>query len=267
MHSNLIGIANRTIPKPKGRKITKHENGNTADIIRELLRTNELAQGNTKRFARFLKGDSLESTCRNVWAFARNDIRYVLDGFNIQIIKTPAATWADRFADCKGHTIFISSCLRNLGIEHEIRFASYSGIGIDNIKHVYCVVKRPKLLIVDSVMPGFNREEPFRFKKDFKMTKIIEISGLGQGNNDEDGDDIVVGATAATGRATSLRARLRPNKLKAFRALLRKPGGIRKIFNTGTAQTSRVIERVVLGEKAPIRTRTVLIIHEYFVLT
>jgi len=172
-------IANRTILPPSHISTLVKKDGNTFDIIREILATDTISRNDTAAFAPALKGKDLLETLSNVWHFVKRNIRYKLDPIGQQFVKTPSRTWSDKYADCKSYSIFIASLLKNLGVPFSYRFTSYIQGG--DFTHVYIVVPyQGSEIIIDDVMPAFNRQKPFARKKDIPMTQISRLSGIGE---------------------------------------------------------------------------------------
>lgn len=175
----LSNIANRTILPPDLGKILIYPDGQTSDIISEIIETDAISQNDTAKFAPSLKGRSLEETLSNIWHFLKSNIKYKLDPLGFQFVKTPSRTWKDKFADCKSFSIFVASILKNLNIPFSYRFVSFVKGG--DYTHVYVVVPvSGKLIIMDVVMPAYNKEKPFQHKKDIPMTQIYRLSGIGE---------------------------------------------------------------------------------------
>ncbi|HBF89364.1 MAG TPA: hypothetical protein DDX39_12050 [Bacteroidales bacterium] len=123
----------------------------------------------TKKIARKLDTGNTYSTCRNIWNFVYNHIRYTKDKEGFEQIRSPGRTWHDRHrgVDCDCYTVFISSILTNLKIPHKLRITKYGG---DNFQHIYPIVPEGKSHItVDCVVNEFNYEEPYSEKKDTTM--------------------------------------------------------------------------------------------------
>jgi hypothetical protein len=124
---------------------------------------------------------------RQLWNFVKENIHYVEDKDNplydtytddIQVIQTPSMLWENRKigGDCKSHTVFISSALHCMGINHVIRFVSYSSE--KTVTHVYChAVLDGKEYNMDSVYWGFDEEMPYKHKQDFQMSAQIYTVG------------------------------------------------------------------------------------------
>ena len=93
---NINAAADLYIPNWKNKTVLKYPKnvGVTRDIIKEVLETYKDCQDDLKKFAPFLKGESLEDACRNIWKFWKSNIRYQVDPEGVQYIKTPAAAQA-----------------------------------------------------------------------------------------------------------------------------------------------------------------------------
>ncbi len=93
----------------------------------------------TQKLAPQLKGRSLKETCINIHNFLYKHFQYKIDG-SLQQLRSPACSWATREIgiDCKSYSIFGSTILYNLGINHyfrRIKQAPNTGF-----THVYLVV-------------------------------------------------------------------------------------------------------------------------------
>ncbi|MEI6122276.1 MAG: transglutaminase-like domain-containing protein [Bacteroidota bacterium] len=176
--NTLAHIADINIAAPFNKCTIRKKNGVTEDIIAEIIATDKKSRNDTKKFANYLKGGSHIETLLNDWNFVKENIRYQVDPLGDQYVKTPARTWSDKFADCKSYSIFLASLLKNQGIDFAYRFTSYSEQPI--FTHVYIVAfLNGSEIILDDVMPDFNSEKPYNFKKDITMTKIYNLSGIG----------------------------------------------------------------------------------------
>lgn len=175
---NLNYIATKLIKPAVFVSALKYPDGNTEDIITEIVNTDKISQGDTAAFAPYMRGVNTFETLSKIWHFVKKNIKYKLDEFGYQYVKTPSRTWSDKYADCKSYSIFIASLLKNLQIPFYYRFVSFYQNG--EYTHVYIVVPlNGKLVIMDDVMPAFNTEKPFAKKYDIDMTKIYQLSGIG----------------------------------------------------------------------------------------
>lgn len=172
------------IMQATGTNDLKHEDGNTNDIISVILEADTKAAPFTKKFAPTLKGATLFETCRNVWEFVKTEIPYKIDPLGIQWIKSPGRLWSDKEGDCKSFSLFIGSCLRNLGIPYGYRFASYRHQD-PTPTHVYVFVPLPNgvEIILDAVWSGpFNTQKSFAHKIDKLMAKISYLGSTKETN-------------------------------------------------------------------------------------
>jgi len=171
----------------KAKNINKllKRNGKTADIATAVMQVynNDYQQAN--ELAKSLVGNSTEQTCEKIFNYVIEHVKYIEDPNGVQWVKTPARLLADGSGDCKSMAIFIGSCLRCLGIQHVVRFVSYSQQ--KEATHVYIVVTDGgSELVVDPVvrvddLPKFNYEEKYTFKSDMSGTNIYYMAGIRKG--------------------------------------------------------------------------------------
>lgn len=174
---NLTAIADRTIVPARNQKVLIKDSFKTKDIVAEVIECFRQAAPQVAKFAPYLKGQNVKDTCNRIWHFLKENIQYRIDPRGSQWIKEPAKVWKDKYCDCKSYSIFIASLLKALGIEGVFRFVSYSADPAPT--HVYVVVRNQgKDIIIDDVMPAFNREKAYNHKKDYPMSGLYRISGV-----------------------------------------------------------------------------------------
>jgi hypothetical protein len=150
-----------------------------AEIVRDTL-------SDTTKVARKLKGSSTSETVRNIWDHVYKHFQYRKDDPNIEQIRRPARSWADRRSgiDCDCMSVLISSLLHNLKIDHAFRKAAYNEA--TGWQHVYVVVPksssssldtRDNYYVLDCVVDRFNYEVPYLKKYDKRM-KIQYLNGV-----------------------------------------------------------------------------------------
>ena len=158
--------------------------GTTADIMQAIVDCYNSDYAQVEDLACNMPGSDVKSVCKSIFDFVDQNIRYKMDPFQKQWIRTPARLWADREGDCKSFAIFICSCLRCRGIPHLFRFACYEGN--EEPTHVYAVAldEAGNEVIVDPVYRDesgkaiFNEECPYTKKIDMKgTTEISRLSG------------------------------------------------------------------------------------------
>ena len=170
-------IADATIPKASNKFFKVKNRYTTGDIVSEVLGCYQESNWQVKNFAPYLKGNGIYDTCLNIWAFLKKFVKYKVDPDNVQWVKEPSKVWADKECDCKSYSIFIASCLKNLGIDGVFRFVSFNKD--PDPTHVYIVVRNQgQDIIIDDVMPQFNKEAPYKNKKDYSMKGLYRVSGI-----------------------------------------------------------------------------------------
>lgn len=164
------------IPNYQNKETVLHADGGTQDIIDSILKIDNYDNAQFCEFAKqFADG---EDGLRRLFKFVKYDIRYKVDGFNQQNIKSPAHLWATKCGDCKSKTIFVNQIMRCLGIDYKIRFTKYE---MGDFTHVYTIIKLGKKWIpFDTVYDyAFSEKEPIYAQKDYdKMTRIAYLSGF-----------------------------------------------------------------------------------------
>ncbi|MBC7509663.1 MAG: transglutaminase domain-containing protein [Ferruginibacter sp.] len=144
-----------------------YPNGSTKDIISTVLYGDKKAAYYTAEFAKTLEAPNMKQTCRNIWAFVKTQIPYVLDENGKQWIKSPGRLWKEKAGDCKSFSVFTASCLRNLGITYGYRFASYRPDPTPTHVYVFVPLANGTEIILDSVWDGpFNTQKEFTYKQD-----------------------------------------------------------------------------------------------------
>ena len=163
-----------------GRNTIKKRRGTTKDIITEVLNTYQDTWHTTAELAETLKRETEKDTCRAVFDFIINNVRYNEDPDGVQWIRTPARLLHDGEGDCKSMAILSASILNNLRIPCFFRFVSFSKN--HQITHVYTVTESG--IIIDPVeridgQPVFNYASQYTYKKDMNTTQISRLSGIG----------------------------------------------------------------------------------------
>lgn len=156
-----------------------HKSGGLEESLELIQDTAARYRSQTAAISRILEGKDLKETCRNVWAFCYSFIQYKLDEPNREQIRKPARTWHDRLTgvDCDCFSVFVSSILLNLGINHYFKVTDYGS----GYQHIYVVVpkdgkSRENAYIIDPVLPSFDIEKtPIKQSKYIFMT--VELLG------------------------------------------------------------------------------------------
>ena len=191
------------IPRSSGSTIVKRASADTHDTIELIKRVVGSSLDHTSQLTPRLRGSDLRATCKAVWGFVYAHIQYKNDTPGIEQIRTPARIWADRKTgvDCDDYSVFVSSLLTNLHIDHAFRVTDYG----KGWQHIYVVVpvsrrssspldqaRRDAYIVIDCVPDQFDFEVRYTKKMDFTM-QLHQLSGLG---NIDDGQDGLAGKRA-----------------------------------------------------------------------
>jgi len=165
-------------PEMKNQVVTK--SGYNNDIIVALNGRFPMAVEQTKGVK--FSGDNLNQKGRAIWNYLNKNVRYKKDSPGKQVIQLPARMIRDTgAADCKSLALAAAAFMKNNGFNDvALRYSSYNPVD-DTPTHVYAVAKdeRGNEIIVDPVYKQYNREVPYKFKKDYSM-EISVLSGIGQ---------------------------------------------------------------------------------------
>jgi len=165
------------LPTPQYKK-SPYKNGDTNDIVAEVIKCYNVNHAQAAKLAAQLQGSSVKQTCSNIWHFIKNNVTYKIDPEGYQWVRTPSRLIADGEGDCKSFSVLAASLLKCLGITPTFRFTSYNSSPTHT--HVYVVAKQKgsKEIIIDAVIDGFNTQKPYTHKKDITMAKIATLSGV-----------------------------------------------------------------------------------------
>lgn len=241
------------IPAPDNERWIAHKNGDTQNIIEELLFADQdFDTGSFCEFAhQFSDG---KAGLKRLWKFVRHKIQYQEDAFGTQVLQRPAALWYSRVGDCKSKTLFVNAVLRCLGYNYTIRFASY---GTPNVTHVYTVVHfKGKRIPLDAVHTRFGKEVKYSHKIDYPMTMIAHVSGPVR-------SDSLRGSFAALAEEYKAEAQKKLKEVAQKRGALNSPEFIPfSQLDEGTAKAKILlrqmeIQRVMKPEKAKVYTEAI----------
>lgn len=146
-----------------------------------LQKIKELAkqyQDQTTGIAKVLKENTIPATVLKIKNFLFNHLQYNADGWE-QHLKSPNCAWQSRQTglDCKSYSLFASSILLNLGINHKLRKITQPG-SPERWSHVYVVVPHNgKELIIDATIP-YNYEVAKVKQEDLNMETKLSYYGL-----------------------------------------------------------------------------------------
>ena len=155
-----------------GQNITIKTNASNAQLQTALEKALPGAVAQTKDIAPQFKGATDTDTCRKIFDFLKNKVKYDKDGFT-QKIKYPSALLRDGRGDCKSYSLFTAAILKNLNIPFRWTYASYTP-GVNTPGHVY--ITTDSGCICDVVWGKFNSEKQ-PYNKFYKNMNISYISG------------------------------------------------------------------------------------------
>ncbi|MBS1633223.1 MAG: hypothetical protein JST10_11700, partial [Bacteroidetes bacterium] len=114
-------------PSADGTNTTIRHQANVSHTVAFIPKVVHQTLYQTEKISRLLRGSSLEETCSNIWHFVYRHINYKKDEEGYEQIRSPARSWHDRKkgVDCDCYSVFISSILTNLGIDHKLRITKY----------------------------------------------------------------------------------------------------------------------------------------------
>ncbi|CAL2104615.1 hypothetical protein [Tenacibaculum sp. 190130A14a] len=143
-------------------------NGDTKVAIDNMAKWSKEHVHHTELLANTLfKNLSLAQLCKELHSFLYHHFQYKIDGYE-QKLRSPACSWSDRTQgiDCKSYSIFASTVLLNLGINHYLRrVIQNEGEGYS---HVYVVV--PKNQKTNNLNQGY-----FTIDGTLKITEEVQF--------------------------------------------------------------------------------------------
>lgn len=155
------------VPPVRGLKRKITESQDTKDIIEEVCNSHNFFLKDYENIAEYFRGNNVEDTCKNIFIFLKNNIRYKIESESEQNTKSLSVILHDGFGDCKHYAQFSACVCDCLNMKWRYRFASYNILNSDP-QHVFCVVmsRDRQEVWIDPVLPSFNLKnpEPFYFK-------------------------------------------------------------------------------------------------------
>jgi len=167
----------RYIAPAQQTRTVAYKDGNVEDTIRQMNLIVEEYSWQVRNLAPMLERDTFTDTCRSVWQFIVDYLKY--DRESGEELRTPARAWFDaqimarqeptnpKFScDCDCMSIFAASLLKELNFDYQFKIASYNSFG--TFQHVYVIASdnRKRNLegegeshIIDAVLPLFDTEK------------------------------------------------------------------------------------------------------------
>jgi len=183
---------NHLIKKASGKDVFV-KNGNVLETVESCIDLVAEHYLEVEELAKMLQGDSLKSTCRNIFDFSYSYLQYHKDENGTEQLRTPSRSWLDgqiKFKqqgkktsgiDCDDYSIFVGSILKCLGIPFKFRITKYDGKR--NFQHIYVFVPATgdseDEIIIDPVLSKFDYQKPYSFEKsDFNMSPLQMVAGV-----------------------------------------------------------------------------------------
>lgn len=146
--------------------------GVNSDVVTSWQRVYEQYKSQPAEILTELYGLPTDDQCRAIFSYLAKNVRYKLDPYGVQYIKTPARLLRDGEGDCKSLTMFIAACLHSLGVPCKVRFVNFDGS--NQYTHVYPVAidENGKEIVLDACeldsdgYPKYNYARPYVKKKD-----------------------------------------------------------------------------------------------------
>ncbi len=175
-------------PRPNGENVTVKRDAGVKHTVKFIPKVVAQTLDQTERIARALVAPTLRQTCKNIWQWVYDHIRYEKDEDGKEQVRSPARLFSDRKGDCDCYTTFIDSVLVNVSritrwpMRITNRITKYGGIGF---QHIYPIVETPngERIVLDCVTEHFDYEEPYSEKEDHKVMELEYLNGI-------DGDDL-----------------------------------------------------------------------------
>jgi hypothetical protein len=148
-------------------------NANNSELQAAIEAVIPQAVAQTKDIAGRYKGKTETETCKKIFDYLKNQVRYKADGAEQQV-RLPSGLIRTLQGDCKSYAVFTSAILNNLKIPHSLVYTSYDEKD-PTPTHIYVVTD--KGCIIDAVYGKFNAEKKPTYKK-LKPMNISYIAGV-----------------------------------------------------------------------------------------
>lgn len=176
----MIGAATTAIPAPRSVKKLIKEEYRTGDIVSLVQHVAKTRVSETAVFAKKFSPDI--KGLRKLFNWVYQNITYKVDPAENQWVQSPGWLNKSQKGDCKSISALISTTLTNMGIDHKIRYVSYSG---GEFTHVYPVAilngQEIPMDVVWKIQNGgqFGKEKSYSRKQDFKMKGLYQLGSTG----------------------------------------------------------------------------------------
>lgn len=154
--------------KPLYKEYLVTKNQTAKDIAGAIVKSIKDSGTTANLIAPLLKGKNKYETCKNIFTFTKNNIKYVKEGKDLQTAKTVARVLADKYGDCKHMATVCYSLCKSLNIPCRLRLISQNFYNADPT-HIYCIaIVNGQTVIIDPVLNSFDSEARYYYKYDIK---------------------------------------------------------------------------------------------------
>ena len=160
-------------PTFEGVNSTYKNDADNADLRKAIVKAVPKATQQMKEFSAQFSGANDQQTCKKIFDFLKNQIRYKADGAN-QIVRFPSALLKTKTGDCKSYSLLTAAILNNLKIPCKFVLQSFN----DNPTPSHIYVETMSGVKCDAVWGKFNSEKPSTYRYTIPMN-VKYMAGIG----------------------------------------------------------------------------------------
>lgn len=166
------------LPPAMGSDQLMMERQNTNDLAKAIAKSHQDNLKYAKKIAFLFRGYDDKETARNIFNFIKKYIPYTIEPGERQCTKTLPRMLDDARngigSDCKMYSVLTGTILKTLKIPFKYRLAGYS---TNYPQHIYCKTDK---YTIDAVLPHFNYEKPYNYKKDMALYNLAGTDQIGK---------------------------------------------------------------------------------------
>lgn len=174
------------LPAVAGREVYIADDQRTRDIIREVINAHDFFRADYRQIGDLFAGGSTRQIASRLFTFLRQNVKYRIEGEDLQTSRSPGVILAIGDGDCKHYAGFIGGVLDAIGgIDWVYRFASYDPL-ISEPAHVFVVARDgDREIWIDPVLGSLDQRTPgYFFKIDKRPSMALKrIYGIGSDLN------------------------------------------------------------------------------------
>jgi hypothetical protein len=155
--------------KPKNNTIFIKQYQTAKDIAGAIVKSIKDSKDDALKIAPYLQGSTKVKTLKNIFTFAKNNIKYNKESEDLQTARSLGRILSMKNGDCKHYTTTIASLCGALNLPVKLRLISQNYFSNDPT-HIYCVsTLNGKEYIIDPVLRNFDQEAIYTKKYDIKL--------------------------------------------------------------------------------------------------